>query len=57
VSELVIRAAWLGARLMADTADTSEEMGRSKAKKEKLKRGMEKKARKKIKKRNNRRNE
>jgi hypothetical protein len=26
MSELVIRAEWLGGRLMADTVDTSEEM-------------------------------
>jgi hypothetical protein len=36
MSELVIRAEWLGARLMADTADTSQEMGRSIKSKEKL---------------------
>ena len=36
MSELVIRAKWLGARLMADTADTNEEMKRNKKGKEKL---------------------
>jgi hypothetical protein len=53
MSELVIRAEWLGARLMADTADTNEEMRRHKEGKGKLRRGTKKKARKKTKKQNN----
>jgi hypothetical protein len=36
MSELVIRTEWLGARLMADTADTTEEMRRNKKGKENL---------------------
>jgi len=36
MSELVIRAEWIGARLMADTADTKEEIRRNKKGKEKL---------------------